>query len=121
MFPISMRSITGAFGAATQWLSSFAATMSAPHMQAAVGGWIFVFYGICCFATLAFTFVFIPETRGTPIESMAKLFGGPSRYSQWRQKKVWPPHGIPPPVTEDVSEPGSPHGEKAELEYVERV
>lgn len=75
MFPISLRSITGAFGAATQWLSSFAATMSAPHMQAAVGGYVFVFYGICCFATLVFTFVCIPETKGTPVESMAQLFG----------------------------------------------
>ncbi|CAK9780662.1 unnamed protein product [Cutaneotrichosporon oleaginosum] len=95
--------------------------MSAPHMQAAVGGWVFVFYGICCFLTLVFTFVFIPETRGTPIESMAKLFGGPSRYCQWRQKKAWPPHGIPPPVTDDVV-PESPQlGEKAEIDYLERV
>lgn len=75
MFPISLRSITGAFGAATQWLSSFAATMSAPHMQAAVGGYVFVFYGICCFATFVFTFFFIPETKGIPMESMGRLFG----------------------------------------------
>lgn len=75
MFPISLRSITGAFGAATQWLSSFAATMSAPHMQAAVGGYVFIFYGLCCFATLVFTFCFVPETKGVPIETVGKLFG----------------------------------------------
>ncbi|GMK53695.1 hypothetical protein CspeluHIS016_0102810 [Cutaneotrichosporon spelunceum] len=120
MFPISMRSITGAFGAATQWLSSFAATMSAPHMQAAIGGWIFVFYGLCCVATTIFTFVLIPETRGVPVESMGRLFGGPSQYSQWRQKKVWPPIGIPPPVTEDV-EAVSSDSEKAVHEHIDKV
>ncbi|BEI98795.1 hypothetical protein CcaverHIS631_0310940 [Cutaneotrichosporon cavernicola] len=121
MFPISVRSLTGSFGAATQWLSSFAATMSAPHMQAAVGGWIFVFYGLCCVATAVFVFVLIPDTRGTPIESMGRLFGGPSKYCQWRQKKVWPPNGIPPPVTEDMDGSGSPHVEKADYAHDEKV
>lgn len=96
MFPISLRSITGAMGASTQWLSSFAATMSAPHMQAKIGWGVFVFYGACCALTFVFTFFFIPETKGIPIECMGTLFGGPSKYCQWRQKKVFPPDGIPP-------------------------
>ncbi|WOO82693.1 putative quinate permease [Vanrija pseudolonga] len=100
LFPISLRSFTGAFGASTQWLSSFAATMSAPHMFAKCGGYTFIFYGLCCLLTWVFTFFWIPETKGIPIECMGPLFDGPSRHCQFRQKKVYPPNGIPPPPPE---------------------
>lgn len=64
LFSIEMRSLTGAIGAATQWLSSFQATMSAPHMFDSIGWATFLFYGIFCFVTLVFTFFWIPDTKG---------------------------------------------------------
>ena len=38
----------------------------------------------------------MPETKGIPIECMETLFSGPVRHAAWRQKKVYPPDGIPP-------------------------
>lgn len=43
-----------------------------------------------------FTFFFIPETKGIPIECMDTLFSGPVRYAAWRQRAVYPPDGLPP-------------------------
>lgn len=120
MFPISLRSITGAFGASTQWLSSFAATMSAPHMFAKVGWATFVFYGLCCAATCIFTFFWVPETKGINIASMGELWYGPSRHTQFRQKKVWPPDGVPPPPITSHSD-GMHDKEKEATEHVENV
>ena len=42
-------------------------------------------------------FVWIPETKGIPIECMETLFSGPVRHAAWRQNKLYPPNGIPPP------------------------
>lgn len=42
-----------------------------------------------------FTFIWIPETKGIPIECMDSLFGGPTRHMQWRQKRTYPPNGVP--------------------------
>jgi hypothetical protein len=112
MFPISVRSLTGSMGASTQWLSSFAATMSAPHMFAKVGWGVFIFYGACCAATFVFTYFLIPDTKGIPIECMGELFYGPSRYTQFRQKKVWPPDGVPPAPEHVDDKPGLEHAER---------
>lgn len=102
MFPISVRSLTGAVGAATQWLSSFMATMSANHMFDAIGWATFLFYSVFCFITMVFTFFWIPDTKGVPLECMGPLFDGPTRHMQFRQKAVYPPDGIPPPPLADV-------------------
>lgn len=120
MFPISVRSLTGAFGAATQWLSSFMSTMSANHMFDAIGWATFLFYSVFCFVTLVFTFIWIPDTKGVPLECMGPLFDGPTRHCQFRQKQVYPPHGIPPPPLND-SDDVSVGGEKEHSDFVEIV
>jgi hypothetical protein len=43
-----------------------------------------------------FTFIWIPETKGVPIEGMDLLFSGPVRHAAWRQKSIYPPYGMPP-------------------------
>jgi sugar porter (SP) family MFS transporter len=118
LFSIEMRSLTGAIGAATQWLSSFQATMSAPHMFDAIGWATFLYYGIFCFITLLFTFFWIPDTKGVPLECMGPLFDGPTRHMQFRQKAVYPPHGIPAPPTADEDDV-SVHDEKDKGAFAE--
>lgn len=62
---------------------------------------MFLLYGSCCVLTAVFTYFFIPETKGIPVELMGPLFDGPSRYTQFRQKRVYPPDGIPRMVVDD--------------------
>lgn len=62
---------------------------------------MFLLYGSCCVLTAVFTYFFIPETKGIPVELMGPLFDGPSRYTQFRQKRVFPPNGIPRMVADE--------------------
>ncbi|GFZ46100.1 Quinate transporter [Saitozyma sp. JCM 24511] len=98
IFPIRLRSLTGAWAAMMQWLASYASTESFPSMIASpMGVWgTFLFFAFCCIATFIFTFIWIPETKGVPIECMELLFSGPVRHAAWRQKSIYPPHGMPP-------------------------
>ena len=119
MFPIAVRSLTGAVGAATQWLSSVMATMSAPHMFVAWGWGTFLYYSVFCFVTMVFTFFWIPDTKGVPLECMRPLFDCPTRHKQFNQKKVFPPHGIPPPPEGDSTDRSSISEGKEKEEFVE--
>lgn len=71
-----------------------------------------------------FTFIWIPETKGIPIEAMETLFSGPVRHAAWRQKKVYPPDGLPP-LPERVAaarrEDGEGEGYKEDDKYIEHA
>lgn len=43
-----------------------------------------------------FTYIYVPETKGVPIECMEGLFSGRMRNAAWRSKKLFPPNGMPP-------------------------
>lgn len=83
-------------------------------MADSIGYGMFLLYGACCVLTAIFTYFFIPETKGIPVECMGPLFDGPSRFAQFRQKRVFPPHGIPPTI---VDEPET-NGEKGDEVFV---
>jgi hypothetical protein len=93
LFSIEMRSLTGAIGAATQWLSSFQATMSAPHMFDAIGWATFLYYGIFCFITLLFTFFWIPDTKGVSIlpAHMDWMLTNRCHSNAWARSSTAPP------------------------------
>lgn len=86
-------------------------------MADSIGYRMFLLYGACCVLTAVFTYFFIPETKGIPVECMGPLFAGPSRYTQFRQKRVFQPNGIPPTVV-DVPEVAEEKGDElVEKEY----
>lgn len=117
MIPVSLRSVTGAYASFCHWITSFAVLMVQPYMKNGIGWAQFLVYAMVNVCTFVFTFIFIPDTKGIPIECMGTLFGGATQYSQWRQKKVYPPHGVPRFPTDLVPDTD----QKAEEEFVERV
>jgi hypothetical protein len=66
-----------------------------------------------------FTFIWIPETKGVPIESMEALFSGPIRHAAWRQKKIYPPYGMPPLPESLAAHKADIVGEKEREEHYE--
>lgn len=86
-------------------------------MADSIGYGMFLLYGACCVLTAIFTFFFIPETKGIPVECMGQLFDGPSRFTQFRQKRVFPPHGVPPTIVDTVETAGEEKEEVSEKEY----
>lgn len=86
-------------------------------MADSIGYGMFLLYGACCVLTAIFTFFFIPETKGIPVECMGPLFDGPSRFAQFRQKRVFPPHGIPPTIVDEPETNGEKGDEVLVKEY----
>lgn len=118
MFPIDLRSITGAYASFCHWLHSFAVTMGGPAMKNSWGWGMFLFYAVINAITFIFTFMFIPETKGVPIECMDELWSGTTKYCQYRQKAVYPPDGVPGFRADLIQEV---ENAKMEAQHVERV
>lgn len=119
MFPISLRSITGAYASFHHWLASFAVTMSSLPIKNSWGWGMFLFYAAINAITFIFTYFLIPETKGVPIECMDMLWGGKTKYTQFRQRAVYPPDGIPPFPAELIHD--TDLDAKQDTEHVEQV
>ncbi|KQK15521.1 polyol transporter 5 [Brachypodium distachyon] len=76
VFPLRVRALGFAVGAACNRVTSAAVSMSFLSLSKAItiGGSFFLYAGITAIG-VAFFFVFIPETRGQPLEDIGKLFG----------------------------------------------
>jgi len=66
-------------------------------------------------------FVWIPETKAIPIEGMNVLFAGPVRHAAWRQKKVYPPDGMPPLPERLAQDIENIHGKEGGKDADERL
>lgn len=77
MLPEGPRATGMAIGAATNWMFTTVVALCFPLVQSALDNYSFVPFIVCIAATIAFTAVFVPETRGkTPSELMAWLNKG---------------------------------------------
>ncbi|WVQ81724.1 hypothetical protein IAT38_003849 [Cryptococcus sp. DSM 104549] len=121
IFPVRLRSMAGAWAGCGQWLASFVATKAFPEMLAKMDWGVFIFFACICMLTVLFTFIWIPETKGIPLESMDVLFGGPTRHMQWRQKSVYPPNGFPPVEVLDHHTHDHDEMKKEEPDYLEHA
>lgn len=58
-----------------QWLAQFIIVYSLPYMISGIKFGTFYFFGGCTLVALAFACLFVPETKGVPLEKMDLLFG----------------------------------------------
>lgn len=58
-----------------QWLAQFVVVYSVPHMITNITYGTFIFFGTCTVVAFFFAYLFIPETKGIPLEDMDILFG----------------------------------------------
>ncbi|KAJ5728757.1 sugar transporter [Penicillium malachiteum] len=57
------------------WLAQFIIVYSLPYMIASIKHGTFYFFGACTLVALVFAYLFVPETKGIPLEDMGVLFG----------------------------------------------
>lgn len=57
------------------WMCNFVIGLVTPDMLAAWGWGTYVFFAGFCLLALAFTYFFVPETRGKSLEDMDEVFG----------------------------------------------
>jgi hypothetical protein len=105
VFPTRIRNVSYAASMSLHWFFQFAVVRVTPNMFASLDVWgAYVFWAIICSLGLVILGVWMPETRGVPIERMGELFEGPW-YLRWRMsaKTIGEPKSLP---VEGNADPG---------------
>lgn len=86
IFPTRIRNISYAIGTSLHWFFQFAVVRATPNMFVSMQVWgAYLFWAIICFLGLVILGVWMPETKGVPIERMGDLFDSPW-YLRWNAK-----------------------------------
>ena len=75
IFNLGNRSKAIAITTSTTWMCNFIIGLVTPDMLAKIGWGTYIFFAAFCLLALAFTFFFVPETRGKSLEDMDVVFG----------------------------------------------
>jgi SP family sugar:H+ symporter-like MFS transporter len=80
IFPLALRAKGMSLATASNWLWNFGIGYATPFLvntgpgNAGLGVKVFFIWGGCCFSCFAFTYFFIPETRGLSLEQIDVLY-----------------------------------------------
>ncbi|KAK9465760.1 quinate permease [Lipomyces arxii] len=75
IFPTRVRGFCMSSTLALQWLFNFAITRATPYMMLNMDKWgAYLFFSLCTFISVVWTFFFFPELKGRSLESMDDLF-----------------------------------------------
>ncbi|KAI1259327.1 general substrate transporter [Xylariaceae sp. FL1019] len=75
IFPGALRTITGAWASLVQWLFQFVITKALPYIFSSLGYGTWFFFASSMLIATAWTFFFLPETKGLTIDQMDHIFG----------------------------------------------
>ncbi|KAL2017232.1 hypothetical protein VTK56DRAFT_2391 [Thermocarpiscus australiensis] len=75
IFNLGSRSRAIAITTSTTWMCNFIIGLVTPDMLARIGWGTYIFFAAFCLIALAFTYFFVPETKGKSLEEMDAVFG----------------------------------------------
>ncbi|KAL3486844.1 general substrate transporter [Aspergillus germanicus] len=86
IFPTRIRNVSYAVSMSLHWFFQFAVVRVTPNMFVSLHNWgAYLFWAAVCFVGLIVLGIWMPETKGVPIERMGELFDGPW-YLRWRAR-----------------------------------
>ncbi|KAJ5126751.1 hypothetical protein N7448_007530 [Penicillium atrosanguineum] len=86
IFPSHIRNVSYALSMGLHWFFQFAVVRVTPNMLTNLHVWgAYLFWAIICTLGIIILGIWMPETKGVPIERMDDLFSGPW-YLRWRAK-----------------------------------
>lgn len=105
IFPTRIRNISYAMSMSLHWFFQFAVVRVTPNMFVSLNVWgAYLFWAIICTCGLVVLGIWMPETKGVPIERMGDLFDTPW-YLRWKAK------------AREVEEPPSSSSDADNVEY----
>ncbi|KAL4935119.1 hypothetical protein BDV06DRAFT_229123 [Aspergillus oleicola] len=87
IFNLSIRSKAISITTSATWMCNFIIGLVTPDMLASISWGTYIFFAAFCLLALAFTFFFIPETRGKTLEDMDLIFGDTAAHEEKKRIK----------------------------------
>lgn len=74
IYPLRFRGACGGIAATANWISNLIVAQSFLSLTQAIGtSWTFLIFGVISVVALFFVLIFVPETKGLPIEEIEKM------------------------------------------------
>lgn len=74
IYPLRFRGVCGGIAATANWISNLIVAQSFLSLTQAIGtSWTFFMFGVISVVALFFVLIFVPETKGLPIEEVEKM------------------------------------------------
>lgn len=74
IYPLRYRGICGGIAATANWISNLIVAQSFLTLTRAIGtSWTFLIFGVISVVALFFVLIYVPETKGLPIEEVEKM------------------------------------------------
>ncbi|XP_020227147.1 probable inositol transporter 2 [Cajanus cajan] len=74
IYPLRYRGVCGGIASTTVWISNLIVSESFLSLTEAIGtAWTFMLFGIVAIAAIFFVIIFVPETKGVPMEEVEKM------------------------------------------------
>ncbi|KAG9439355.1 hypothetical protein H6P81_019520 [Aristolochia fimbriata] len=74
IYPLRFRGVCGGMAATANWASNLIVAQSFLSLTEAIGtAWTFMIFGVICVLAILFVVVFVPETKGLPIEEVEQM------------------------------------------------
>ncbi|XP_007025026.2 PREDICTED: probable inositol transporter 2 isoform X1 [Theobroma cacao] len=74
IYPLRFRGVCGGIAATANWISNLIVAQSFLSLTETIGtSWTFLIFGVISVVALLFVIIFVPETKGLPIEEIEKM------------------------------------------------
>ena len=74
IYPLRVRGVCGGIAATANWVSNLIVAQSFLSLTEAIGtSWTFFMFGLISIVAVLFVLIFVPETKGLPIEEVEKM------------------------------------------------
>lgn len=88
IFPSSLRAKGVALSTCSNWLNNFIIGLITPPLVQNTGFGAYTFFAVFCLLSLAWTFYFVPETRGRTLEAMDRVFNDVNSEQEEARRKA---------------------------------
>ena len=74
IYPLRFRGVCGGIAATANWISNLIVAQSFLSLTEGIGtSWTFLIFGVISVVALVFVIIYVPETKGLPIEEIEKM------------------------------------------------
>ncbi|KAL1169600.1 hypothetical protein V6Z11_A05G157300 [Gossypium hirsutum] len=87
IYPLRFRGLCGGIAATANWISNLIVAQSFLSLTEAIGtSWTFLIFGVISVVALLFVIIYVPETKGLPIEEIEKMLEGRALHYKFWEK-----------------------------------